>query len=134
MEPGRGRRFDDRSGYARCRWRRTDMVTEQCFPQPVRLPGPRLALFGLIIVLVATAVGVAVAPSFHAELRHGTDAQAIRNCLNNNGPEMTFRQRDGSFLLFCQLQDGRLGMQIVDKAKEWPHNWIERTAFIKGDG
>jgi putative hemolysin len=77
---------------------------------------------------------IAVATAPHAINRHGNEALAIRNCLDKNGPEMTFRQRDGSFLLFCRLPDNRLGMQIVDKAKEAPHNWIERTAFVKGDG
>ena len=47
---------------------------------------------------------------------------------------MVYRQIDGSFLLFCQLNDGRWGMQAVKRASEDPRTWVEKTAFVKGDG
>ena len=107
------------------------MVATASYPRAwPRIPFGRL--FGLIILLALA--GVAVQTAVHAVNRHGQEATDIRNCLDKNGPQMVFRQVDGSFLLFCQLQDGRWGMQITKRAQEAPHNYIERTAFVKGDG
>ena len=105
------------------------MVAEcyACGPRPISL---RPILIGLVLILVA----VAVATGVHAVVRHGGEAVEIRKCLDKSGPQMIYRQRDGSFLLFCKLPDGRLGMQITKRADEAPHNYIERSAFVKGDG
>lgn len=65
----------------------------------------------------------------HAAESHFEEAWAIRNCLKNNGPFMTYSVKaDNHFHLFCHLPDGRVGMQIVTDAGD------EVTAFIKGNG
>lgn len=71
----------------------------------------------------------------HAVEKHGTDALAIRKCLNDKGgAEEIFRSLDKkTFYLFCQLPDGRWGfMAIVQDAID--RLWYESTSFVKGDG
>ncbi len=71
----------------------------------------------------------------HAVERHGSDALAIRQCLNDRGgADQIWRSFDKkTFYLWCQLPDERWGfMAIVQDAVD--RLWYESTSFVKGDG
>jgi hypothetical protein len=71
----------------------------------------------------------------HAVERHGSDALAIRKCLNDKGgADQIWRSFDKkTFYLWCQLPDERWGfMAIVQDAVD--RLWYESTSFVKGDG
>ncbi len=108
----------------------TAFALHRADPSPVRPPS-RAILLGLLIVLVA----VAVVPTMHAVIRHGDDALAIRNCFNNGGPTQTWADLVDPNLFYraCRLPDGRWGLQVF-RWREATRHFVERTAFIKGDG
>ena len=71
----------------------------------------------------------------HAVEKHGSDALAIRKCLNDKGgADQIWRSLDKkTFYLWCHLPDGRWGfMAIVQDAID--RFWYESTSFVKGDG
>jgi hypothetical protein len=71
----------------------------------------------------------------HAVEKHGSDALAIRKCLNDKGgADEIWRSFDKkTFYLWCQLPDDRWGfMAIVQDAVD--RLWYESTSFVKGDG
>ena len=71
----------------------------------------------------------------HAVEKHGSDALAIRKCLNDKGgADEIWRSFDQKTVyLWCHLPDGRWGfMAIVQDAID--HLWYESTSFVKGDG
>lgn len=71
----------------------------------------------------------------HAVEKHGSDALAIRKCLNDKGgADQIWRSFDKkTFYLWCQLPDERWGfMAIVQDAVD--RLWYESTSFVKGDG
>ena len=71
----------------------------------------------------------------HAVEKHGSDALAIRKCLNDKGgaDEIWRRFDKKTFYLWCHLPDGRWGfMAIVQDAID--RLWYESTSFVKGDG
>ena len=71
----------------------------------------------------------------HAVEKHGSDALAIRKCLNDKGgADQIWRSFDKkTFYLWCQLPDKRWGfMAIVQDAVD--RLWYESTSFVKGDG
>ena len=72
----------------------------------------------------------------HAVDRHGADAEAIRNCLKQNGAYQTwFDKKSGTFYFLCQLADGRWGLQaVVEDIVDGLKALVEKTAFIKGTG
>jgi hypothetical protein len=71
----------------------------------------------------------------HAVKRHGSDALAIRKCLNDKGgADESWQSFDKkTFYLWCHLPDDRWGfMAIVQDAID--KLWYESTSFVKGDG
>jgi hypothetical protein len=71
----------------------------------------------------------------HAVEKHGSDALAIRKCLNDQGgADQIWRSFDKkTFYLWCHLPDGRWGfMAIVQDLID--RLWYESTSFVKGDG
>jgi hypothetical protein len=71
----------------------------------------------------------------HAVEKHGSDALAIRKCLNDKGgADEIWRSFDKkTFYLWCHLPDSRWGfMAIVQDAVD--RLWYESTSFVKGDG
>jgi hypothetical protein len=71
----------------------------------------------------------------HAVEKHGSDALAIRKCLNDkSGADEIWRSFDKkTFYLWCHLPDGRWGfMAIIQDAID--KLWYESTSFVKGDG
>ena len=68
----------------------------------------------------------------HAVERHPGLAQRIRQCLNDNGPEMIFKDNNtGRYFFLCQLNNGKWGFQISEKVNG---AWEEITAYYKGNG
>jgi hypothetical protein len=72
----------------------------------------------------------------HAVDRHGADAVAIRDCLQQNGAYQTwFDKQAGTFYFLCQLADGRWGFQAaVEDIVNGVKALVEKTAFVKGSG
>lgn len=101
-----------------------------------------IALIILILPLRAPSSAVAAVQRIpqiqyqpHSVERHGSDALAIRKCLNDKGgADQIWRSFDKkTFYLWCQLPDERWGfMAIVQDAVD--RLWYESTSFIKGDG
>lgn len=85
-----------------------------------------MLLFGLIVVMAMTNQ-MQVALNDHAVMKHGNDALAVRNCLDNNGPVQVWRTFDkATYFLICKTGDREFGIQPVTK------DGFEKTAFIKG--
>jgi Flp pilus assembly pilin Flp len=94
--------------------------------------GLLVAALAVLIVAVLVVGMPQVQPNLHAVLRHGDEALAIRRCLENKGPQQVWKKFGSErFILVCKLDDGRLGIQIVQKVKE---KWEEITAFIPENG
>ena len=71
----------------------------------------------------------------HAVEKHGSDALAIRKCLNDKGgADEIWRSFDKkTFYLWCHFPDGRWGvMAIVQDSID--RLCYESTSFVKGDG
>jgi hypothetical protein len=97
------------------------------------------ALISCPFIQAPTIVAIKPIPKIeyqsHAVETHGSDALAIRKCLQDKGgADDIWRSSDKrTFYLLCQLPDGRWGfMAIVQDAIN--RLWYESTSFIKGDG
>lgn len=93
-------------------------------------PMPKFPLFrllGLLVVFAAVILGA------HAVMRHGAEAGEIRQCLKDNGPYLTFRNKfdKDTYYYVCRLGDNKFGLQALKKTKD---GLFEKTAFIKGSG
>ncbi len=61
----------------------------------------------------------------HAVVRHGSEAQAVRNCIDQGGTIQTwFNLSNGREAIVCQLNETTFGIQIIVKGREV-------TSFIK---
>ena len=125
----------------------TTLAQEQKYEKPALLAG-FILLLGILIVLIlitfrdihsSTFAAVKPIPEIkyqpHAVEKHGSDAVAIRKCLNDKGgADEIWRSFDKkTFYLWCHLPDGRWGfMAIVRDAID--KLWYESTSFVKGDG
>ena len=93
-----------------------------------------LVLAGLLAILLAA--NVAILNGDHAVLKHGTEASQIRKCLDNNGPNETWKltswRRPNHYVQTCKLDSGKWGIRIVQITKE--NGWIEKTAFVVKNG
>jgi hypothetical protein len=94
-----------------------------------------LYLLLLAIVFAIAAPGIAeiageVNLAFsHGEVKHGTAAIRIRNCLNDKGPYQEWKNpTTGRIARICQLDEKTWGVQIVERADD---GWREVTAFLK---
>jgi hypothetical protein len=125
----------------------TTLAQEQNQNKPALLAGfiLLLAIFvGLILITLqnipsSTIAAIKPIPEIkyqpHAVEKHGSDALAIRKCLNDKGgADEIWRSFDKkTFYLWCHLPDGRWGfMAIVQDAID--KLWYESTSFVKGDG
>lgn len=125
----------------------TTLAHQQNHIKPAKMAGLIIflvasALFILIVPFLAQSPAIAAAKPIpqiqyqpHAVEKHGSDALAIRKCLNDKGgADQIWRSFDKkTFYLWCQLPDERWGfMAIVKDAVD--RLWYESTSFIKGDG
>jgi hypothetical protein len=78
---------------------------------------PRRNLVPLMVLMAVLMITVAYGA--HALEKHGSDAQAVRQCMENNDPlEMWTKMTDGRVFWVCLLDDGRFGIMITDGNKE----------------
>ncbi len=85
-----------------------------------------------ILAALLLLASITVVVHAHAVQRHGAEAEAIRACLDQNGPYQHWRAFDReTFYRICQLEDGKWGLQAITKVGE---QWHEKTAFIRGNG
>jgi len=93
-------------------------------------------LAGLLLASSEVEVVLEMRMASHALLKHGAEATAIRQCLEGKGPssvwEFTSHKRDGFFILTCRMDDGRWGIQIIQRTKIG--RLLEKTAFVIKDG
>jgi hypothetical protein len=93
-----------------------------------RQPRVTLKLLALFLLLAVTPIVY----NAHAVEKHGSDAVAIRRCLEEKGPDMVWKRRGTETFYRCvRLEDGRWGLQAL---KRKGGKLIEKTSFIKGDG
>lgn len=74
---------------------------------------PSLVLFTIAMAVLFASYCVYNA---HAVARHGSDAEAVRKCLQDNDPYQTWVKPDGRVIHLCHLPDGRWGVQIRDSS------------------
>lgn len=76
----------------------------------------------LIVTVAAAAIALVVCLfaleqigglSIHALEKHGEEAIAVRNCLDQNGPAQIWQLNERTYLV-CILDDGRFGISIED--------------------
>jgi hypothetical protein len=96
---------------------------------------PKVWLWLAILCLLAGGV-YAAAISFsqsHGVLAHGTDALAVRTCLNQKGPlQVWWNAEKGYKILVCRLDNGMFGLQVLKKVGKGKNiSWSEVTAYIK---
>ena len=88
-----------------------------------------------VVALVLMAAAMAAMPGAHAVRRHGAEAVAVRQCMDNSGPALVFRDKHfaDKLYLLCQLEpdQDKWGLQIVRKAGR---GWQEVTSFIPKNG
>jgi hypothetical protein len=62
----------------------------------------------------------------HADLKHGLEAQEVRDCLDNFGPlHIFFKPETQRFAEICLISNFRFGIRITEE------NGDEVTAFVK---
>lgn len=97
------------------------------------LSQPRNGLAVLILIFVIVALGLAVlgpalasvAPGVsHANLRHGTEADTARQCLNGRGGHLFYNPTTNRYATACDI-DGIWGIVVTDAYGR------EVTAFLK---
>ncbi len=88
-------------------------------------------MFALIALLVAAYLIAAAAVQMqnHADLKHGAEAELVRQCIQKNGVLDTWVKPDGRRVDICNVPDGRYGLHIY--ALDDNGTVHEITAFIK---
>lgn len=98
-----------------------------------RTNSPNLFIPVVLIILAALAIyAVTFAPVYHshAVVRHGTDAELVRKCLEDQGPVQQWQKLDSTrYHKLCILPDGRIGDQIVQLDDNGV--WHEITSFVR---
>lgn len=65
----------------------------------------------------------------HAEFKHGTEAESVRNCLDKYGSiHIFFNPSTGRYSEVCYMEDGRYGIRFSEMVNG---KMEEVTAFIK---
>ena len=76
---------------------------------------------------------VSVKGTEHSALKHGNEAEQIRRCLDRRGGtidvwKLETRRRPNQFFQVCQMEDGRMGLRLIEKLKNGL--WREKTSFV----
>jgi hypothetical protein len=83
----------------------------------ITCPQPRT--FNPAPLLLLAALLLAVIYGTHAVARHGTEADAVRECMSSNGPIQRWRYPDNNRIVsVCQLPDGKFGIQVTERLRE----------------
>jgi hypothetical protein len=107
---------------------------------------PLYLIFLIPLLLIAVLLGAPalqfadvppvdnVVPRLHANQSH-TEAEMIRSCLDKTpNPEIWASFNDGTLYKLCKLDDERWGLQALTLKGSLKRVWVEKTAFIRGDG
>lgn len=96
-----------------------------------------LLALGVLAAVIVTPLG-RVKTTRHATERHGSEAVAIRQCIQKNGALERWEQLEDPSVEYwmCQLPDGRVCVQVV---QAWPSrvegtDWRERSSFCPRGG
>ena len=100
----------------------------------------KLALLAVavLVLLVAGWLALQVVPREHAVKKHGAEAETIRKCLNDNGPDQVWKftsHRRNNHFIQCGKLDGDRdfwGIRIIQRMKDGRYE--ERTSFVVKDG
>lgn len=88
---------------------------------------PPSLLLPLILVLMVGAATIGLAYS-HGTVKHGTEADQVRQCLNDHGHMQLWSHDDWEHKArVCEVEPGVFGVQIV---KLIAGKWEEITAYI----
>lgn len=90
-------------------------------------PAPRFPWLLLAVAVVALAIIL----SAHATVKHGSDAEAVRQACSQNGHYQLWQalERPGKYYRVCKVDTGVFGLQIVECTARGIR---ERTSFIPG--
>lgn len=88
-------------------------------------PAPRFPWLLLAVAVVALAIIL----SAHATVKHGSDAEAVRQACSQNGHYQLWQamERPGKYYRVCKVDTGVFGLQIVECTAR---GLRERTSFI----
>lgn len=69
----------------------------------------------------------------HATKKHGSDADLVRQCMEEKGPMQVWKKPDGRFANVCQISERVFGIMITDKlvTNKMGKNVHEVTSYIK---
>lgn len=83
----------------------------------------KVLMYGLVFLCVVIAL-ISISSS-HAEVKHGTDALLVRECIENGNPVTKWVNHDTNRTIDCvMLDDGRFGIRVRCDGNEI-------TCFIK---
>lgn len=82
-------------------------------------------LFWLIVALAAGIITLALVAVNHADLRHGAEAAAARDCAERPGTIMFYNPATGRTALVCLTLEGKFGVVVMNELGK------EVTAFVK---
>ena len=86
-------------------------------------------ILAALVMLFAPVLGQVITDYSHGELKHGTAALTVRQCIDQNGPLQVWQNpQSGSQARICELAPGLFGIQIIEK---FQGKWQELTSFTK---
>ena len=97
------------------------MTTISMSYKPVKFPV-------VLVFVVVAAVGVGLAIT-HADVKHGSEAATVRQCLDNgNRIEVWWNPSNAHRIELCKVDDSLYGLRVL---KNVNGKWEEITAFLK---
>lgn len=92
----------------------------------LRTPSPLPWLVAGLLLAVGAVVGTALS---HATERHGTDAQSVRDCIEQQGYMQVWWNADNEHRIeVCQVDEHTWGLRVL---KRISGKWQEITAFVR---
>ena len=86
---------------------------------------PQQRVFNPLPILLLAILAMAVVYGSHAVIKHGIEAEQVRECINKGGGIQLWKNSDtGRQAEVCLLPDGKFGVQVTRFKKEV-------TSFIK---
>jgi len=91
-----------------------------------RNPNSTIKYIFILLFLIVAVMGIICCE--HATTKHGSDADLVRQCMEEKGPMQVWKQPNGRFANICQVSDNVFGIMITDKTGQGAH---EITSYIK---
>lgn len=90
---------------------------------------PSIAILLFTAILIMASAIAASSYSQHATVKHGDDAEAVRQCMNERGPVAhLYSSTNGRHYFVCQLDEALFGISVMVKDGM---QWREITSFSK---